>query len=61
MASLTVLQFAQFFRDFAVEQLKQGDFEQRAQPPPPLLQAQLGRGGIVKRKYSSKSPASLMH
>ena len=51
MASLTVLQFAQFFRDLTVEQLKQGDFEQRAQPPPPLLQAQLGRGGPIKTNF----------
>ena len=35
------------FRDLTVEQLEQGDVEQRAQPAPPLLQAQPGRGGLL--------------
>ena len=38
------------FRDLTVEQLKQGDVEQRSQPAPPLLQAQPGRGD--QHKYS---------
>ena len=36
------------FRDLAVEQLEQGDIEQRSQPAPPLLQAQPGRGDQKK-------------
>ena len=47
------------FRDLTVEQLEQGDFEQRAQPTPPLLQAQLGRGGLIKKLHFSQS--SLLH
>ena len=36
------------FRNLAVKQLEQGDFEQRTQPPAPLLQAQLGRGSLIR-------------
>ena len=39
------------FRHPTVEQLQQGDFEQRAEPSPPLLQAQPGRGALLLHQH----------
>ena len=46
------------FRDLTVEQLKQGDIEQRSQPAPPLLQAQPGRGVLIKPNITTLSKYS---